>query len=150
MELFHNRIKETEISTIINSPTRDIKQKVKMKRLVLLSLTIMSIMCIASSCLWAPNETDLTPKENNGKWGYINMRGKAVIPLTYDEVNDFSGGVAIVRLNGQSVLIDKTGKKVSSIYDGIVEFSAEGVAKARSDRKIVSINRAGEELQNKG
>jgi len=51
----------------------------------------------------------------NGKWGFINLRDKVVIPLKYDEYDDvenFSEGFARVRLNGKWISIDQQGNEV--------------------------------------
>ncbi|MDR1679717.1 MAG: WG repeat-containing protein [Prevotellaceae bacterium] len=57
----------------------------------------------------------------NGKWGFININGKEITPLKYDEVSDFNRhGIAKVKLNEKWGFIDKTGKEITQIkYDDI-------------------------------
>ena len=51
-----------------------------------------------------------------------------VVPCQYDQVMDFSEGLAAVCVNGKWGFIDKTGKVViPCIYDGVKSFS-EGLA----------------------
>lgn len=59
---------------------------------------------------WA-DATKLWPAYDNAthKWGYINAKGKMVIPAQYDEANGFSCGYALVQEGNQSHYIDKHG-----------------------------------------
>ena len=50
----------------------------------------------------------------NGKYGFMNLEGKLVVPCTYDYAFDFVDGVAIVEKNGKCGVIDTTGKLVSN------------------------------------
>jgi len=54
----------------------------------------------------------LTGVKSAGKWGYIDETGKEVIPCQYDEISQFTDGVAEVVLNGETIKIDKEGNKV--------------------------------------
>lgn len=66
--------------------------------------------------------------KENGKWGYINEKGKFVIETQFDAVNEFSDGYASVSVGGQWGVIDKTGTyTVSPQYEYISAFS-QGVA----------------------
>ncbi|WP_454985964.1 WG repeat-containing protein [Capnocytophaga bilenii] len=50
---------------------------------------------------------------NDGKWGYVNEKGKLVIPLKYDAVDYFSHGLAIAGIYGKGYgFIDTKGKLV--------------------------------------
>lgn len=60
----------------------------------------------------------------NVKWGYINKKGKIVIPAQYEKAGNFSqkgyGGKEIdawVVQNGEKFLIDRKGKRVGTNYD---------------------------------
>ncbi|MGG1676283.1 WG repeat-containing protein [Neobacillus sp. NRS-1170] len=54
-------------------------------------------------------------KEGWYRYGYLNKRGKEVIPLTYEAASDFTDGRAVVKTNrGRFALIDLTGKEVNS------------------------------------
>jgi hypothetical protein len=67
------------------------------------------------------------------KWGFIDTKGKIVVPLNYDFVRDFGvEGYAAVGVNAdpfpQWTLIDYTGKEITSPkFDGIGDFS-DGLA----------------------
>lgn len=52
---------------------------------------------------------------NLGKWGFIDAKGKAIIPLIYDEVESFENGLAIVKLNIQYGCIKKLGDTIIPI-----------------------------------
>ena len=66
------------------------------------------------------------------KWGYLNNKGKIIIPFIYDSAEDFSEGVAAVSKGeyekNKHGFIDKTGKTVIPFnYDYAGNFS-EGLA----------------------
>lgn len=68
-----------------------------------------------------------------GKYGFIDTSGKEVIPLKYDEVRNFSDGVAVVRQGNNWSIIDTTGKKLVSLgskYSYVSGFS-DGLACVR-------------------
>jgi hypothetical protein len=44
-----------------------------------------------------------------GKWGYVDLQGKLVIPARYDEAGAFEGGVALVREGKRSLEIGPEG-----------------------------------------
>ena len=52
----------------------------------------------------------------NGKSGYINTKGKEIVPFIYDKpedwepLHDFHEGLAVVRKNGAYGYVDKKGK----------------------------------------
>lgn len=52
----------------------------------------------------------LAVASSNRKYGYIDENNKVVIPIVYDEANDFSDdGIAFVKKNGKWGAIDRTG-----------------------------------------
>ncbi|MBM7650695.1 WG repeat-containing protein [Neobacillus cucumis] len=52
-----------------------------------------------------------TDEQGNYQYGYLNKRGKIVIPLIYESTSEFTEGRAVVKtLKGQYQLIDLTGK----------------------------------------
>ena len=55
---------------------------------------------------------DLAVVMRNGKYGYIDRKGKLVIPLRYDYAYSFSEGLARVYLHEQCGFIDKSGFQV--------------------------------------
>ncbi len=64
----------------------------------------------------------------DNKVGFMNRQGEIVIPPQFDSAEDFSEGVASVRIDGHWAFIDETGKvlfqlpqytSVSNFYDGL-------------------------------
>jgi len=94
----------------------------------------------------------------DGKTGFLDLGLNIVLPVEYDVVESFSGGLAIVNIGGkynsQWVLeggkfgvIDKKGKLiVPVIYDSIKSFDAEGKAKVKLNGEEFSINKIGEKV----
>ncbi len=70
---------------------------------------------------------DLAPVMKNDKWGFINTKGKEVIPLTYEYVWHFyKNGVAIAKKNGKQGVINRQNKVVIPFeYDDIEINSAD-------------------------
>jgi hypothetical protein len=66
----------------------------------------------------------------NGKWGYIDTKGNEVVPCKYDDIGEFSEGLAAVKEGDKWRYVDKTGKtilKLDKKYQTVNEFS-EGLA----------------------
>ncbi len=57
----------------------------------------------------------------NGKWGFLDVQGRIVIPATYESVNEFDEGVALVTKEGSTYLIDKVGHKLARPDSGILK-----------------------------
>ena len=53
-----------------------------------------------------------------GKYGFINMDGKLVIPIIYTYASSFSNTKCKVELDGQNFYIDKTGKCIENCPSG--------------------------------
>ena len=86
----------------------------------------------------------------NGKHGFIDKTGKAVIPFKYDATGSFSEGLASVCRNGKWGVIDKTGKEIVPCkYDYVEDFS-EGLARVEVNDQGVwmsgYINKTGKEV----
>lgn len=54
----------------------------------------------------------LFPVSKNGKWGFIDDKGKNKIPMKYDSALPFSNGLAAVKLNEKWGFIDSKGKLI--------------------------------------
>ncbi len=93
---------------------------------------------------WSGNAIFAVKK--GGKWGYIDGYGKVIIPLEYEEVGDFSEGLAAVRKDGKWGYINLKNEVVIPIEftnRGVSSFK-NGVAKYYTDSGIGLINMKGE------
>lgn len=130
-----------------------------------ISAIILSIVIISSNVSYAKNQgvnwlsydsidsfrEGLAMVVKNNKFGYINKAGKEVIPLKFDESDGFYDGLAKVRVGDESGYINKKGQKViplTSKYETLKNFS-EGLAMViTSERKVIYIDKLGEEIIN--
>lgn len=46
------------------------------------------------------------------KWGYVDVSDREIIPVVYDEIGDFSDGIATIKLNNKYGYIDKYGQEI--------------------------------------
>lgn len=73
--------------------------------------------------------------KDNGKYGYMDLTGKVIIPALYDNINPFTGGLGGVRLNGYWGFVDKTNKMIIApqfdsigiFNNGLCNVSKDGV-----------------------
>ena len=84
--------------------------------------------------------------KKGGKWGYIDGYGKVIIPLEYEEVGDFSEGLAAVRKDNKWGYINPKNEVVIPIEftNREVSYFKNGVAKYYTDSGIGLINMKGE------
>ena len=99
-----------------------------------------------------------------GKWGFIDMDGKEIVPCKYDKVEGFSGGVAAVNIGGKFKkeyilgssrerftggkwgLIGVNGNELASCkYDNVEKFS-EGLACVKWKGKFGYLDKNGKEV----
>jgi hypothetical protein len=64
-----------------------------------------------------------------GKWGFINAKGKLVIPLQYDAAGDLENGRAPVSTGDKWGFIDKTGKMIVPLKYDYAQSFFDGYAK---------------------
>ena len=89
---------------------------------------------------------DLAVVMRNGKYGYIDRKGKLVIPLRYDYAYSFSEGLARVYLHEQCGFIDKSGFQVIPFkYDNAWDYT-EGLAAVVLNDKYGYIDMQGNEV----
>ena len=50
--------------------------------------------------------------KNNDKYGFVNQKGKLVIPLKYDSASSFDENTTSVRLGDERFEINKQGQRV--------------------------------------
>ncbi|MDR2126102.1 MAG: WG repeat-containing protein, partial [Prevotellaceae bacterium] len=63
-------------------------------------IAVMALIGLSSFRATAQNETALTPKEKQGKWGYVSQDGTEIIAFKYEQALAFSEGRAAVKLKG--------------------------------------------------
>ncbi len=92
---------------------------------------------------------DLAKVSKDGKWGFIDKRGKIVAPILFDVVWSFREGMAAVKKDGKWGFIDKSGKVVIPFqFDGLPEWGQscgfqEGMAAVEKDGKWGFIDKSG-------
>ena len=93
---------------------------------------------------WSGNAIFAVKK--GGKWGYIDGYGKVIIPLEYEEVRNFSEGLAAVRKDGKWGYINPKNEIVIPIEftNKEVGFFKNGGAEYYTDRGAGLINLKGE------
>jgi hypothetical protein len=83
--------------------------------------------------------------EKNGKWGYV-YQDKKIIKNKFDEAEDFSSGLARVKLNGVWGYIEKTGKEIIPLkYQYAYDFN-DNIAMVGLDEKFGFIDKIGKEI----
>ena len=60
-------------------------------------------------------DNQLAKVKKYNKWGFVNKKGKEIIPVQYEEVDKFHNGLSRVKKNGKYGYIDKTGKEIIPI-----------------------------------
>lgn len=82
-------------------------------------------------------------EDNRAKYGYINCSGELKIPMIYEEANNFSEGLAGVKLNDKWGFIDKDGNiKIGFNYDEVNNFK-DGIALVRVNEKYFYVDKYG-------
>lgn len=80
---------------------------------------------------------------NDNKYGFVDEKGKVVVPVVYDNIWDFKNGLAKVSLNGKYGLIDEKGKVILlAICDDIIDFE-NGLAKIELYGKWGEVDKKG-------
>lgn len=65
-------------------------------------------------------------KEKFGKWGFVDSNGNPICDFVYDEVRDFSEGIAAVRVNDKWGYINEQGVEICEIrYDAVGDFQSK-------------------------
>jgi hypothetical protein len=104
---------------------------VKTKAIVLILICLTTLTYSAHVRAQDSQPRVLFSVDKNGKSGYIDDKGKLVIPLIFDGAGDFSEGLAPVKVHDQWGYIDETGKIViEPLFSRAYEFS-EGLARVQ-------------------
>ena len=82
------------------------------------------------------------------KYGMWDSRGEEIIGATYDDIDPFSCGLAMVEKNGKYGFIDKNGNEIISLSYVAATSFADNVAwvKKNSDSKVELIDKSGNQL----
>jgi hypothetical protein len=68
------------------------------------------LFLIAQIQLWA--QDFLLPTRKNGKWGAVDTKGALIIDYKYDFIGDFANGVAIVKKNRKTGIVNTEGTEL--------------------------------------
>ena len=83
------------------------------------------------------------PVTRDGKGGYLDLEGRIAIPLAYDDVRSFSGGLAEVKKGNKWGYIDRSGQVVIPFqFDSVGSFGS-GLAPIQMGDRTVYINTSG-------
>lgn len=86
----------------------------------------------------------LSPKKENGKWGYINQQGEYMISPQFETAGNFHEGLAAVGLNDKIGYINKEGEfQIKPQFDEAYDFN-EGLAGVLLNQKWGFVNKEGE------
>jgi hypothetical protein len=92
-----------------------------MKKWIVAIFTVVSCSAMAQRTFF--------PVEIKGKWGYMNVEGKMILPAVYDYADDFYDGMAVVAVKNLPCVIDEKGTRLidTGLYENISHFS-EGLS----------------------
>gem|GEM_PF-4636389 len=69
------------------------------------------------------------------KYGFVDVTGKEVVPLIYDQLQELSGGTSIINTNGKFGMIDNSGNEIiKPDYDYITEVGRECVSVGKDNK----------------
>ncbi|MBK9254808.1 MAG: WG repeat-containing protein [Saprospiraceae bacterium] len=118
--MWKNKFYCSEIHNLISFDL-DIRKQIRFTIMVIYSFSIVLFV----KCKPDSGGAHLLPPDANeeelyfadyqspvNKWGYLDPIGNIVIGFTYDEVRDFTDGLASVNYKGKWGFIDKTGKVI--------------------------------------
>ena len=72
---------------------------------------------------FAEDTPELIPYRKGNKWGYCNREKNILLPVKYDYVERFSGGLAWVLLDGKYGYINMNGRETIPVkYDNVFSF----------------------------
>lgn len=81
-----------------------------MKKFILISTIICIIGATYAGFSLCAKAENLKSIEHNGKYGFVNDKGKIVIDIQFDDIQEFHEGLAAVFLYGKWGFINKRGK----------------------------------------
>jgi len=82
----------------------------------------------------------------NGKWGYVDINKRTIIPIQLAYAENFHNGMAKVCSNGTYMFVDKYGRKIPTPkYDKVFPFS-DGLAKVQLGDRFGFIDKENNEI----
>ena len=84
----------------------------------------------------------LVAMRKKNKWGYINLENKTIIPAKYDFANNYSDGLAVVRIAKYWGAIDATGNLIIPAKWEFLSSFKNGVAFVKSEGKCGLMSRS--------
>jgi hypothetical protein len=103
---------ETEVTSFVPSPTPNPTYAPGTELYGMLSVSGEVVIEPKYEYLDQFSEEGLARFEDHGLWGFVNKSGDVEIPAQYEEVNNFSEGLAAVKVDGLYGFIDVTGLMV--------------------------------------
>lgn len=92
----------------------------------------------------APFGENLIAVKKNGKWGFMDVKGKMVIKPQYQKANNFFEGLARVKINGKYGYINNKGKLIiKAEYDDAAYQFENGFAQVSKNGKWGNIDKEG-------
>ena len=80
------------------------------------------------------------------KFGYVNLKGKIIVPFLYEKGEPFSEGKAAVKRNGKWGFVDSIGKEICPfVYDSATLFQ-HGFGVVRKGKQLYWLNTKGEKV----
>lgn len=81
--------------------------------------------------------------EKGGQWGLIDLEGKTLLPLEYEEVSHFAEGLVKVRKGGKYGFANENAQlAIDATFDAASDFR-NGVAKVKKDKRWGLLNPSG-------
>ncbi len=87
-------------------------------------------------------------KDKNNKYYLINKTGKQINTKTWDEIGEFSDGLALVKENSKWGFIDMLGNKVIDLKFDVASSFTKGAAMVKLNNEFFLINKKGEPVNN--
>ncbi|MCH7403844.1 WG repeat-containing protein [Belliella kenyensis] len=116
------------------------------KRVGLLGASGWEVSPVAGLDAIYPGSENLYPALKDGKFGFVNKSGNWVVENKFQEVKNFSNGIAAAKINGYWVYIDRFGNfNTASYYDEAKDYH-RGLGIVRKDSKSFMINSTGERV----
>ncbi|MCR4847733.1 MAG: caspase family protein [Bacteroidales bacterium] len=94
-----------------------------MKRLLLLFVAVFYVAVVFAQTGYDPSK-QLVKTKSNGKYGYVDEKGKVVIPCVYDAIGEFRDAKHPVRAkrDGRWTYVDKYGNELKTRFDWAFPF----------------------------